>query len=212
MFGIKKVFGKPGAKLLNSKYETWDSPTPYLNPEKKKFIDWELLEEYEPNIFKDSHIPIVKNKEEIKYRLSTSAFIEENNHYAKVSSMFYTYDLMPYDKLCAWWEFTKLNLLLIKKNGSIRYCFLRLLNKWSDTIYLSYDYEKNEFKLFAYYELPTKGIDNITIIYKEDGTIKSATIKRMLRKGLATSKFKSYKTGFDLYMVTYGGKIVYRRK
>lgn len=198
--------------MLKSKYETWDKINPYVNPEERKVLDYETLSEYEKNIFKKSKIPIVRHKRKINYSIYTTAFLEPGLQYAKSVRDYYSYTLNAFDILCAKIEFKKLAFLLVKMGIPFWYGFNFPSSKWKKNTRLFYNYEKNEFNLETYYEAKRMRVSRINIIYKEDGSIKSATISKSLRKGPAVSKFKGYKTGFELYMVTYGGSIIYRRK
>lgn len=197
--------------MLKSKYEKWENINPYFPSEQRKFLDWELLEEYENNIFWKSDIPIVKHKNKVKCSLSTYAMLEPPDNYVKTSLLFYTYPLNKYDLLLAKLEYLKLNKILISNRLPFWYGF-NSDDSWAKNTSMIYDYENNLFKLSSYSEKNKSLKNHLEIIYNEDGTIKKATIKKLLKQGHAISIFKTYKSGFELYKTTYGGEIKYRRK
>lgn len=218
-----------------SKYEN----LPLINPQEdklspkgyieRKFVDDEYVHGKLKNIFKDSNIPIVTELDFINNDLHTMVLQEKFGRKVRSTQEYFYYALSDaYQN-----EFLQivnlLNTEIMKHELPKQY--LINLSKINFSKLEPYNYpqtcikyypEKNEFD-FCFSNSNTKKVISSTthfeehntehghILFDENGVIKKAEFIKEVKKERIKEIFKMYKTGFELYQITYMGKIIYKR-
>lgn len=218
-----------------SKYEKLPLVDPKEDAKTKKgyvertYVDSEYVFGRLNNIYKHSNIPIVKELDFINNDLDTMVLKEKLGRKVR-STKEYFYYIVP-ESLQQ--EFVDIVAMLNKEIMDKKLpehflinlkaiCFRGIRNSAIPRSKINYKPNEKEFEFFfsdsktrktgstfePYEEYNTEfGY----IIFKEDGTIKKAELKRELGDVKIKAVFKMYKTGFELYEAKYMGDLVYRR-
>lgn len=219
-----------------SKYEK----LPLINPQEdkmspkgyveRKFITEEYIHGKIKNLFKDSNIPIVKDLDYINDDLCTTVLQEKLGRKVRSTQEYFYYTLSEIQKN----EFIQivglLNAEIIKHELPKQYLInLSEINFRELEPYnyprsgIKYYPEKNEFD-FYFSDSKLKKVSSVSIkpydeynieyghiLFDENGIIKKAEFTKEIKKEKIKETFKMYKTGFELYQITYMGKIIYKR-
>lgn len=218
-----------------SKYEK----LPLINPQEdkmspkgyieRKFFDSEYVHGKMRNIFRGSNIPIVKELDYINNDLETTVLQEKFGRKVRITNEYFYYSIPENLQSDFLNLIALLNSEIVKHKLPNQYTINLNSISFEKTEYyqipwsvIKYYPEKNDFE-FYFTDLKKKKIKSSIkpyeeynteygyILYKEDGSIKKAQYKKIIKGETAKITFKMYKTGFELYEITYIGKVIYKR-
>lgn len=236
--GLFDFFKKDETKECppKSKYEK----LPLINPQEakmspkgyveRKFIDDEYIHGKLKNIFKDSNIPIVSKLDFINNDLHTMVLQEKFGRKVRSTDEYFYY-VVPENHHKDFINIVRmLNTEIIKHKLQKQYLvnleeisFREIGSYKTPRSGIKYYPEKNEFDFYfsdsKLKKFSSKSVDPWDeynteyghIIFDENGIIKKAEFIKEIKKERIKESFKMYKTGFELYQITYMGKIIYKR-
>lgn len=211
--------------LVNHR-DSKDSPYGYIE---RKYITEEYVHGKLNNIFKNSSIPIVKDLVFINNDLQTLILEEESGLIVRSVKEFFYYAIPEKNQE----EFIEivglLNLEIVKHGLPKQYLvnlekisFREIGSYKSPRSGIKYYPEKNEFDFYfsdsnlKNPKCPSEPWNEYNtefgnIVFQDNGSIKKAEFFKEIENERIKETFKMYKTGFELYQVTYMGKIIYKR-
>lgn len=201
------------SKLFSKKDKIdWNNYDGYIE---RKFLSFDIKNEYQINIFKDSSIPIVKSFDMITRRLDiTNTQNPDKTIHQHIKETWY-FELSKEHAF----EFVSLieNVLnsAIKKNRiPAKYIipinkisFSKELPKALPDSFISYSPDEH---FFCFYFSGSSDM-NGSLYIDEDGNYKKAIFTMFTMEDQIKETFKSYKNGFDIYKITEGKEIKYQR-
>lgn len=203
------------------------SPNGYVE---RKFVTQEYVHGKIKNIFKDSNIPIVKDLDYINNDLDTLILQEKFGRKVRSTNEYFYY-IIPEKSQKEFVDIVSLlNAEIIKHELPKQYLvnlpeisFREISSYKTPRSGIKYSPEKNEFDFYfsdsKLKKTSSKSVDPWEeynteyghIIFDENGIIKKAEFIKEIKKERIKETFKMYKTGFELYQITYMGKIIYKR-
>ena len=203
------------------------SPKGYVE---RKFITQEYVHGKIKNIFKDSGIPIVKDLDYINNDLDTLILQEKLGQKVRSTNEYFYY-IVPENHQKEFVHIISLLNTEIMKHELPKQYLINLdeisfreigMQKYPRSG-IKYYPDKNEFDFyFSDSKLKKRSSTSVDpwdeynteyghIFFDENGLIKKAEFNKKIKKERIKEVFKMYKTGFELYQITYMGKIIYKR-
>lgn len=203
------------------------SPKGYIE---RKFITQEYIHGKIKNIFKGSDIPIVKDLDYINNDLDTMILQEKLGRKVRSTNEYFYYIVPENHQKEFLYIVSLLNTEIIKHELPKQYLinlaeisFREIGSYKTPRSGIKYYPEKNEFD-FYFSDSKMKKMSSVSInpyeeyntehghiLFDENGVMKKAEFTKEIKQEKIKETFKMYKTGFELYQVTYMGKVIYKR-